>query len=389
MLDPTTSALRQAFKEHYFRHSDRIEIPSRIQEREFGYWPFGGTMIRHLSFKTSGELIVAIARKAPKGVYYSCGYYHEPAQPMAEKGWKSGDLVFDIDADDLESSCKDEHDRWTCRKCQHVGKGNRPGKCPKCGNTRIIQLNWACYNCLGAAKEEIFKLLDILEKDFGVERKRLQTYFSGNMGYHLSVNDPEIMETLDQESRVEMADYIAGIGILPSTLGIDSHLSYQELGMKLPSESDSGWRGRVARYIVNHEFKEFDEAKNLDAKSKLLLIHRTKRHDSLKKFLEKISRAAGVAIDPSVTTDIHRIFRMPGTLHGESGLEKMKIENLEEFDPFVDPVVLKDEEIKVFVKHSPPFTLRGVKYGPYSKQEVVLPETAAVYLMGKGLAQIA
>lgn len=79
---------------------------------------------------------------------------------------------------------------------------------------------------------------------------------------------------------------------------------------------------------------------------------------------------------------------MPGTLHGESGLEKMKVENLERFDPFVDPVLLKDEEVKVSVKFAPPFTLRGVKYGPYSKQEVVLPEAAAVYLMGKGLAQI-
>ncbi|MBI2184765.1 MAG: hypothetical protein HYU39_07395 [Thaumarchaeota archaeon] len=387
MLDPTVDALKRIFKEHYFKHSDRVEVPIRMSEREFGYWPFGGGMIRHLSFKTPGELIATLVKEAPKGAYYSCGYYHEPTLPMAEKGWKSGDLVFDIDADDLDSPCKKEHDRWTCKKCPKMGIGIRPEKCPACGNTRIAQLNWVCYKCLDASKREVFKLLDMLEGDFGVEEKCLRTYFSGNMGYHISVED-KIMEDLNQESRGEIVDYVVGIGLLPSIIGVAKQSSYEYLSSKLPSDGEEGWRGRIAGYLKDYELKGLEGSGGGDAKAKILSIYKKSGYERFRKLLEQASRAAGVAIDPNVTTDIHRIFRMPGTLHGESGLEKMKVENLERFDPFVDPVLLKDEEVKVSVKFAPPFTLRGVKYGPYSKQEVVLPEAAAVYLMGKGLAQI-
>ncbi len=385
--EQTVDTLRRIFKEHYFKHYDRVEVPKRIDEREFGYTPFGGSMIRHLGFKTGGELVATLVKEAPRGVYYSCAYYFDPILPMVEKGWKGADLVFDIDADDLDSPCKAEHDRWSCKKCGKLGKGLRPEKCDACRGNRIAELNWVCPRCLGAAKDHLMRLIDILMQDFGVSRKSLKPYFSGNMGYHLTLDEP-VMEELGQQARTEVARYVAGIGLLPSTLGVSEHSSYEDLPSKLPVESEGGWRGRIAEYFKKMEFEGWNGTIGADVRSKIALIYGKLKYSGFKKLLDKAAKETGAAIDPSVTTDIHRIFRLPGTLHGETGLEKMKIDKLLAFDPFKDPVALGEEKIKVHVEHSPEFKIREEAYGPYENTEVVLPLAAATYLMGRGLARI-
>ncbi len=50
------------------------------------------------------------------------------------------------------------------------------------------------------------------------------------------------------------------------------------------------------------------------------------------------------AIDTVVTTDIHRLIRMNGTLHGKSGLLKVEfpVKHLSDFDPFKEAVAFKE-----------------------------------------------
>jgi len=50
-------------------------------------------------------------------------------------------------------------------------------------------------------------------------------------------------------------------------------------------------------------------------------------------------------IDPTVTSDVHRILRLQGTLHNETGLMKKKCVDLDTFDPTKDPVVIGDEPV--------------------------------------------
>ncbi len=217
MLEKTQELLRSVFKQYYFRHSEKVGIPTRINEREFGYMPFGGGMIRHLSIKTAGELKAMLVKEAPYGVYTSSSYYKDASLPMAEKGWKGGDLVFDIDADDLNLPCKAEHDWWECKTCGNFQVGLRPQKCPTCSNTRILTLNWACEKCLGASKNEAIKLHEMLLRDFGVSKSEITIYFSGNKGYHISV-DSESWYGMDQRARSEITEYVSGKDIKAETL---------------------------------------------------------------------------------------------------------------------------------------------------------------------------
>ena len=96
-------------------------------------------------------------------------------------------------------------------------------------------------------------------------------------------------------------------------------------------------------------------------------------------------------IDTVVTTDIHRLIRMNGTLHGKTGLKKVEFpaKNLQDFDPFMGAVAFKKGKAKVLVFDAPEFKLSGETLGPYKNQTVELPTAAAVMLICKKRAEVA
>jgi DNA primase small subunit len=343
--EKTIAFLRRTYREHYFRHHDDVEVPTMIENREFGYIPFGKGMVRHLSYKSPGELAADLVKQGPSSVFCSNGVYSDPRLPMDEKGWKGAELIFDIDASSIPTACRSKHSFWTCKACGKVIRSlERPARCPKCEGTNTTQLHWSCPECLEATKDHASRLIRFLTDDFGVPNASISLYFSGNRGYHLHVDD-ERFEGLDSSARAEIANYIRGTGL------------------SLPQVSDYapevGWAARIAAS------GEKDRPK-----------------------LGQVVDSFGSKIDESVTTDIHRIFRMPGTLHGNSGLLKMRVHDLRAFRPDYDPVVLGDEEVAISVQGAPAFSLRGRTFGPYSSEEPELPTYAAVYLMTKGLGKV-
>src|SRR5918911_2834967 len=77
----TISIIKRSFREYYFKQSNAIEEPSKIEQREFGYMQFGQSgMTRHLSFKTMKELNALLVRETPSDVYCSNAYYQFPTQ---------------------------------------------------------------------------------------------------------------------------------------------------------------------------------------------------------------------------------------------------------------------------------------------------------------------
>ncbi|MEM3383355.1 MAG: DNA primase small subunit PriS [Nitrososphaerales archaeon] len=386
MDDKTIEFLKQTFREFYYKNSSKITAPIRMNEREFGYMSFNKVMVRHLSFRTDGELRVFLIRESPHSVYYSCAYYYEPTLPMGEKGWKGADLIFDIDADSIPTRCKDEHDIWVCKDCKFMDKGKRPETCPKCASTRIEEESWFCPLCLNATKNEAIKLVDFLLEDFGIPKDKIKVYFSGSRGYHVTVEESSL-EGLDQLARNEISDYISGTGFSIESLGISKGASYDDMYGFLPLANEPGWRGRIASFFTEFEFESY-ELIDKDVRDKILYIYGKIGYKSFEELIKKIVNDLGVKIDVMVTTDIHRIFRLPNTLHGNTGMLKKKCDDLTSFDPLIDAVVLSDEPVKLFVYRAPKFNLKGDFFGPYHSEEVTLPLMVAVYLLGKGLAKV-
>ena len=112
--------------------------------------------------------------------------------------------------------------------------------------------------------------------------------------------------------------------------------------------------------------------------------------ETWKKIAEHVKNLESAKIDTVVTTDIHRLIRMNGTLHGKTGLKKVEFpaKDLEDFDPFKEAVAFKEGTVKVFVSGAPEFRLGGNAFGPYKDKTVELPTAAAILLICKGRAEV-
>ena len=388
MEERTRAYLRGRFGD-YYRRSDAVEPPA-ADRREWGYIPWSRgstTMVRHQSLFDMGDLGAFLAERRPRHVYFSAGHYSDPgADSMAEKGWEGSDLIFDLDADHL------------------------PGVDPESDSLAEM---------LAACKESLKRLLDLLREDFGFAEEDLAIVFSGGRGYHVHVRTPEV-RTLSREARREVVDYVRGIDVeFESLLATETVAG---LGRKTPTEkrtlqTSGGWGRRVHRHVVAFvddllamdeedaiaRLREFEgigpgkaesalraardnydgiEAGNVDVHPAFFGLAR--------KLADEAVSAGSAAIDEPVTTDTHRLIRLPGSLHGGTGLRVTPIEpdELDDFDPLADAVteVFADHEIAVRGDGGPPIELGGETF-TVPADVIRLPEYAGVFLMARGRAE--
>ncbi len=408
----TASFLMNLFKKYYSNNPAKIKAPSELQKREFGFMFFKhSAVIRHLGFEEDSQLRMFLMREAPSDVFYSAAYYTHPNMPkMQMKGWEGCDLIFDIDADHIETSCKSNHDKWRCQVCGMGGKGVKPERCPSCGGSKIEEVKWLCDVCLEAAKLETIKVVeDFLIPDLGIHEKEISICFSGHRGYHIHVESDSVKE-LSAQARREIIDYIKGVGLDPELHGL------QEVGRERliigPDIKDKGWRGRIAKYVVKF-VSELNEnqikSEERHVKKRLLVVLKEKqnilnyltlhppRWGALRKIdinlwrliVERAVNMAKGEIDEPVTADIRRLIRLPTSLNGKTGFEvkPLSLNELDDFDPFSDSQVFKGQKT-VYAIEVPPFRIGDETFGPYVDKKVELPLSAAVFLLCKGVAKI-
>jgi DNA primase small subunit len=373
--------VKSAFREYYFNYSKLLEIPEHLEQREFGYMPFGSGMIRHLSFRNRGDILATLIRDVPADVYCSNAYYRFPTYPMQEKHWFGADLIFDIDAKDLHLPCELSHSYFICARCSEVSS-TKSEVCESCKSTTLNQTSIPCSKCIFALKKEVRRLIVVLTTDLGIEEKSVSVYFSGNNGFHIVVADKSF-NPLDSVARSDVVSYLAGTNIMTESIGVRKSRDHNgnDFLIRFPKSGLSyGWRKAIADKLV------------IDQSSVVKLgniVLRNGGYEGFKSELGKMSRTLGVRIDPQVTMDVHRIFRMPGSINSKSGLVKMRCDDFESFDPLNDSCLLGDKEVKVKTKASSQinFKLKGESFKVREKI-LKLPLFAAVYLVCKRLAEV-
>ncbi len=370
MQEKEIKFVEEAFKNYYFNHFDLIHVPERTSEREFGFQKFNSGMIRHISLKDDKELHLLLMQNKPSDVYCSNGYYSFPNLQMSEKEWKEADLIFDIDAKDLELSCRQNHCVTKCVECSHISKSSN--HCSKCNSTKIEVKSLPCKNCIEESKKEVEKLKNILIEDLGVEKNSIQIYFSGNEGFHVYVYNSQFQE-LGSRERSELVDYLMFRGTIPETFGMKKLRPSRQL---FPEINEEGWRGRFSKEVFGSKSK----------RSKIISELINEGYSNFQRKLEILSKTVGAQIDPNVTMDIHRIFRLPGSLNSKSGLSKVKCNDLKQFDPYNDSSFLNEETIELIANCPVEFKLKKRKFGPYSNEKITVPTYAAVYMICKKLA---
>jgi DNA primase small subunit len=374
MLENDLKFLEETFKQYYFDHFDFIHIPDRSLEREYGYKKFNSGMVRHISLKTDKDLHLMLMTNVPSDVFCSNAYYTFPNLPMAEKDWKEADLIFDIDAKDLNLSCRKDH---TCVKCLSCGEVSLlHDTCPKCKSNKLDLLSLTCDNCISGVKKEVLNLIKILTNDLQIDDKNVRTSFSGNEGFHLYVANSSYNQ-LGSKERGDLIDYIMFRRVMPERFGFKKE---NPLRHTFPDLDEAGWRGRVAKELFGSKSKRSKAITKIISDGKL----------AYQQILEEIGKnSIGIKIDPNVTVDIHRIFRLEGSLNSKSGLAKLACENIERFNPYTETCLIDDSSVEVSANFPIEFRLKNTKFGPYTNEKVSVPKYAAAYMLCKGIASLA
>lgn len=379
MLDLTVEPdlnefIYRKFREYYYRNIETITGPPQIESREIGYLTFSNAMVRHLSVRDVGELRSLILRVIPRGIFASVAYYSHPALPIQDKGFLGADLFLDIDADMLDLPCKAKHDLAFCLACDAIQAASEVTQCSSCGSTNLKTQKWTCGNCVQQAKIEVAKALKIMQEELGFDAQDISVYFSGSRGFHILVTSTAVQD-LGQQERLELLDYFLGRGINATALGFRDNMNQKELSSLVQRlRLDGGWRTKLFADLSEQLVLESYKRGGLNELTALLQAS-VERHK--------------VRLDPVVTGDLHRLARLEGSLHEDTGLIKIRCKDLMKFDPFTEAVAFEDDpQVKVKVKFVPILYWKGQEYRLARDTVVRLPQGLAIYLLCKGAASL-
>src|SRR5208282_2045026 len=96
--------------------------------------------------------------------------------------------------------------------------------------------------------------------------------------------------------------------------------------------------------------------------------------------------------DAPVTTDIHRLIRLPGSLHGGTGFRVVPLtrDAIDTFDPFADALVPSTPGVRtpVTLLSDAQYPFPGGKIGGKTGEAVELPTPEALFLVLRGEAAL-
>ena len=397
-MDQNSRFLLKMFRRYY--KENEMPMPSRFGRREFGFMYFDRDfMQRHMSFSNPTEMRRFMIAQVPKHSYYSTAYYRRPNAPtMEEKGWMGADLIFDLDADHLEGA-----------------------------------EDMSYSQMMDQIKKEMINLLDsFLYNDLGFDEKDVGIYFSGGRGYHahIELND---VTGLGSHERREIVDFVTSNGLDIDRVFRQENVVRSVINVKgqernnistfrtIPPEDSGGWWLRmrnglkdVVNDVCDQDTKDlkrtYPSIKSMSPKTiesyrddliksrdvifvnnRMATLKKGTQDMLIKIMKEDVAYRLSGEVDEPVTADIKRLIRLPGSLHGKTGLKVMPItrDELNGFDPLLDalPESYTSDPITVNVKRKTDIKINGERFDlDIGVTEV--PEYVAVFLVGRRIADI-
>ena len=397
-MDQNSRFLLKMFRRYY--KENEMPMPSRFGRREFGFMYFDRDfMQRHMSFSNPTEMRRFMIAQVPKHSYYSTAYYRRPNAPtMEEKGWMGADLIFDLDADHLEGA-----------------------------------EDMSYSQMMDQIKKEMINLLDsFLYNDLGFDEKDVGIYFSGGRGYHahIELND---VTGLGSHERREIVDFVTSNGLDIDRVFRQENVVRSVVNVKgqernnistfrtIPPEDSGGWWLRmrnglkdVVNDVCDQDTKDlkrtYPSIKSMSPKTiesyrddliksrdvifvnnRMATLKKGTQDMLIKIMKEDVAYRLSGEVDEPVTADIKRLIRLPGSLHGKTGLKVMPItrDELNGFDPLLDalPESYTSDPITVTVKRKTDIRINGERFD-LDIGVTEIPEYAAVFLVGRRIADI-
>jgi len=349
-VDNYTIQFVRSWFSRFYRYF-KIRVPD-IDMREFGVGTWDKKIAtRHIAFSDNERLRTYLIEETPLYISYSTAYYEYPAnRPMENKHWLGADIVFDLDAN---------------------LNGNK----------------YPTEEQLEEVKDRAIRLIEeFLIPDFGYSKDELSVNFSGSKGYHIHLKDDRVIP-LTADARRQIVDYFQG-----NMLDINTMIRKQGERVIGPLPDELGWRGRIARFVYNHpEFfyprKATDEKfvyewRRTVGKGNWFFVMKSGKVQDI---ISQVSIRFSDDVDTQVTTDIHRLIRVPNTLHGGSSLcaVRFNVKAIDKFNPLKHAVVFGDkryfnETVKIkVIEDVPAIVLRDQEFPSRKTGEVI--ETPLYY----------
>ena len=385
---PSLEVAQRLFHEHYRDHPP--PPPPNYPRREFAYAPFSGSgMRRHIAIVGPEPFQQALAREVPRHAYYSSAYYEDPAHPiMVSKKWAGADLIFDLDADHL----------------QDASGLNYPRQLELVRGKFLTLVEDYLFRDFGLSEADVTLVFSggrgyhahVHKSSFlglgSAARREIVDYLGGDgadLGPYLGPLEKEKLQILTRPK--------GGAGDAPGPEGAPGEAPRERESEqkkkrttseipKLPAEDAPGWKGRFTRSFfrllgtwetmtvaeVTQDILErsrrlgvdtmraedaFTVAKALiaggkakKARENYVLDVGGKGRGAPIPFVTLVLREGAIGLqgetDAPVTTDIHRLIRLPGSLHGGTGFRVLPLarEQLRDFEPMRDALLPPSEE---------------------------------------------
>jgi DNA primase small subunit len=428
----TVHWLNDMFAEWYRRNPP--PMPDRFTRREFGYilWPERpGTppFIRHKAYDNADRFHWYLQKAGPHSVYYSTAYYRRPGEmKMLDKQWIGAELIFDLDADHLAEA----------EDAKKEGRELPLGEQLSLVKTEFKRLlDKFLFGDFGLTEKDVWitfsggrgyhahvvqeKLLQLGNR----ERREIVDYIRGKFPSKAGTKD------LDMDSiwrRVPIGFKKFGDHVTP-------HYRYE-----VPSADSPGWGGRLSsavwasmqKHVIDAPEKEaldwlmaFEGIGHTKAKKlydhlsaeKLRRIDKGVRRDAVGtrpamvegpdiKIWSEVGLLPGGSdftrivyeqalkqekielegeTDEPVTADTKRLIRLPGSLHGKSGLKVVTLtrDTLDGFDPLRDAVAFPMEPTRIIPRNDATATLGGETVSVKQGEPVDVPLPHAVFWLAR------
>ena len=426
MEDRTATYIEGRFADRY--ESAPPSAPEDGGNREWGYIPFttGGKppMIRHRSGFDMQPLGETLAAKAPRHVYRSAALYDDPAaESMNEKGWRGADLVFDLDADHLDGvdpaeetlaemldRCREETlkllDVLVCdlgfsdpvtafsgRRGYHVHvQAERVRSFEKAERREIVEY----VTGTDIAAEEVIDETRV-DAEYGQQSatKRRRLDLDGGWARRLWSGFFTWMRTGSATGALRVSPRDASAGNARTRPPVDTGIGDEEAAADRLSDLDGIGEQRAAAVIERvrmwNDGEEGMAPSDGDGRDSDAMIAHPAVYTAFTSFVDAHGESVGAAIDEPVTTDARRLMRLPGSLHGGSGLLVREIDpgDLHEFEPLIDavPEEFRGSDVAVTLD-KPRRTTVGSETRELGAGTHVLPEHVGIRLMAGGDAEL-
>ena len=312
--------LHELFKEHYA--SAELHIKD-IHRKEIAQFQFGNTGQWHRSQYFADHLALQknlTSGRPPAGLFASSAYYMDPNERVITRR----DLIkFDFIID-LDEYIPDDMDM---------------------------------IDFIEIMRLKTKYLVDRFLLDLGFKEEDMMVDFSGNKGFHITFESEEYAY-LDQADRRQIIGYIVGDKLDRSLILPDSKIRHygwnKQVVHFLNNILLNSTKDNLERYFTKSYAKKINSLLADPAVVARLQAGSLVDFDlnALKKAVMK-EHAINVKsiVDKGCTTDKHRIFRVPGSLHAKRGLPSVRLDmfQLDSVELIIDEImrVAGEDEVEV------------------------------------------